>query len=220
MISQYRSAAVRHAIAGLVLVLVLGTVALTGPAPGAKVVLPAEKAEMMGRVEYFFMNNYRDVTARKSLEWSDVETLKNGNRSIRYKAHAMIWDKKKTILHQVFTFDANGAYVGVKKLGDDGQGVTPERLDTTTKEGLKKLVEKFFSRNYRDITKRKTLEWGEPGTDKQGNRYIRYKYEATIWDKKVIVNNQVFTFSPEGKFVSVKKVTGVTSLDKSGNTHR
>ncbi len=218
MITRYRPAGMRHAVVGLALFLVLGVVGLSAPVVEAREPLPAAKAELMGRVEHFFMNNYRDVTTRKSLEWGDVETLKNGNKSIRYKAHAMIWDRKKIILHQVFTFDANGAYVGAKKLADDGQVVVPEKVDTTTKAGMQKRVEKFFSRNYIDISKRKTLEWGDVGTDKNGNRFIRYKYEATIRGKDVITNNQVFTFSPEGEYISVKKVASDTALPKGASS--
>ena len=71
---------------------------------------------------------------------------------------------------------------------------------------LKGYVERFFRRNYRDITARKTIEWGEPKKLENGNLSIRYKYHATIRDKKKIINNQVFTFTKDGKFVSVKDV--------------
>jgi tetratricopeptide (TPR) repeat protein len=63
-------------------------------------------------------------------------------------------------------------------------------------------VEKFFSENYRDITARKTLQWGEPETTAAGNLAIRYKYLATIWDKDQQIIEQRFTFTPEGKYVS------------------
>ena len=68
------------------------------------------------------------------------------------------------------------------------------------------LVEDFFKHNFRDVTSRKTLEWGEPTIDENGNISIRYKYEATIWDKDKVINNQVFTFDKNGKFVSVKDI--------------
>ena len=37
-----------------------------------------------------------------------------------------------------------------------------------------------------------------------GNSSIRYKYRAKIWDKETKIINQVFTFDPKGRFVSVK----------------
>ncbi|MEN8127328.1 MAG: M56 family metallopeptidase [Planctomycetota bacterium] len=78
-------------------------------------------------------------------------------------------------------------------------------------------VEDFFKHNYRDITARKTLEWGEPVTHKDGNISIRYKYEATIWDKDKKINDQVFTFDKNGKFISVEKVTQNTGLNATNS---
>ena len=73
-----------------------------------------------------------------------------------------------------------------------------------TKEELKKLVEKFFSRNYRDITARKTLIWGSVRRRAKGNFSIRYTYRATILHKEKLTIAQVFTFGPRGQFVSVE----------------
>lgn len=67
-------------------------------------------------------------------------------------------------------------------------------------------VEKFFSENYRDITARKTIEWGDPETTPAGNLSIRYKYLATIWNKDKQVIEQRFTFTPEGKYVSAETI--------------
>lgn len=77
---------------------------------------------------------------------------------------------------------------------------------------IRKLVEIFFKNNYRDITHRKTLEWGEPTTDENGNVSIRYKYEATIWDKDKVVNDEIFTFDTNGYFVSVKMIVSPEEL--------
>ncbi len=60
----------------------------------------------------------------------------------------------------------------------------------------------------RDISARKTIEWSDVGKDADGNRTIRYKYYATIWDKDVKIMNQVFTFDAKGNFVSVKNIEG------------
>jgi len=78
---------------------------------------------------------------------------------------------------------------------------------------VKELVEDFFKHNYRDITARKTIEWGDESKDEKGNISIRYKYEATIWGKEKIVNNQTFTFDKEGEFVSVEDV-GLTQAPR------
>jgi len=67
-------------------------------------------------------------------------------------------------------------------------------------------VEKFFSENYRDITARKTIEWGQPETTAGGNLAIRYKYLATIWNKDKQIIEQRFTFTPQGKYVSAETI--------------
>ncbi len=70
----------------------------------------------------------------------------------------------------------------------------------------KSLVEDFFKHNYRDISARKTIEWGEPVQDANGNISIRYKYEAAIWDKDKIITNQLFVFDKSGKLLSFDKL--------------
>ncbi len=149
--------------------------------------------KLKGYVEWFFSRNYRDITARKTIEWGQPKTLTDGNLSIRYKYQATIWDKKKIINNQVFTFTPAGKFVSVKDI-----------LSTSTSDNVKRLVERFFSRNYRDITARKTIEWGKLNRHDNGNVSIRYKYQATIRDKKKIIQNKVFTFTPAGEYVSVK----------------
>ena len=69
------------------------------------------------------------------------------------------------------------------------------------------LVEDFFRHNFRDVTSRKTLEWGDIEKHPNGNRSIRYKYLATFHQnpEKVVVN-QIFTFDADGKFVDYKNV--------------
>ena len=157
----------------------------------------------MGRVEDFFMHNFRDVTARKSMEWGKSETDEKGNRTIRYMYEAQIWEKDWKIMNQVFTFDKDGGFISYKNVEGFPKDKEVIKVDTSTKEGLKALVEKFFTQNYRDITARKDIEWGEVGTDENGNRGIRYKYEATIWDREKIISEKIFTFKPDGEFISV-----------------
>lgn len=168
----------------------------------------AAKFELMGRVEDFFAHNYRDITARKTIEWGDVTTDEKGNRSIRYKYLATIRGKDKIISNEIYTFDAEGKFVSVKKVEGFPQKEISEPVDTGTQDGLKKLVEKFFSQNFRDITTRETVEWGAREVLPNGNLSIRYKYNATIWNKDHQVMNQVFIFDSKGEFVSWKNVEG------------
>jgi hypothetical protein len=184
-----------------------------GPAPqasgaGSMEAIEKTKAELMGRVEDFFDHNYRDVTARKTIEWGDMTTDEKGNRSIRYKYLATIWDKDKMIMNEIFTFDPEGKFVRVQKVAGFPQKYAPEPVDTSTQAGLIKLVEKFFSQNFVDITSRETLEWGSREVLPNGNLSIRYKYNATIRNKDHLVMNQVFTFDPKGEYVSYKNVEG------------
>ena len=103
-----------------------------------------------------------------------------------------------------------GSYVGQTELGSTGSPAqkipTTERSTSSTELKAKLIywVERFFSQNFRDITERKTLEWGEPVTKANGNFSIRYKYLATVWDKERLVIEQSFIFSPEGEYVSAE----------------
>ena len=63
---------------------------------------------------------------------------------------------------------------------------------TDTKRRIIALVEDFFGSNWRDITSRETIEWGDVTTAENGNASIRYKYRARIGDRNTITNNQVF----------------------------
>ena len=166
------------------------------------------KAELMGRVEWVMMHDARDITARKSIEWGDVEEGENGNRSIRYKYSATIWDKDIMIVNQVFTFDPKGNPVGVRHVEGSPKKKPARMVDTSTKEGMIELVNEFFRKNFRDITSRKTIEWGEVKKDEKENSSIRYKYVATIWGKDKMVVNQIFTFDSKGQYVGCKNVDG------------
>jgi hypothetical protein len=154
--------------------------------------IPVDKARMMAWVEDFFAHNYRDITKRDTLEWGDVNSSADGNLSIRYKYRATIWDKDIVTNNEVFTFDPQGKFVSVKK------------VYANPKERMMALVGKFFANNFRDITSRETLDWGDVRTTADGNTSIRYQYRARIWDKETVTNNQVFTFDAQDKFVSVK----------------
>ena len=213
MIARFPQISGLHpAFVGL-LFLALGTVTLTG-AP-TKPPPTSDKAEMMGRVEDFFLHNFRDITSRKSLEWGDLQTETSGTRSIRYMYEAKIWDKDTIIDNRVFVFDRDG-----KVLSWDNQPGYPKNKqakvwDPTTTEGMNELVEDFFTRNFRDITERENPEWGEVTKTPDGNYSIRYKYLATIWDKDKKPMDQTFTFNAKGEFVSVKDTAAAASSEPS-----
>lgn len=70
------------------------------------------------------------------------------------------------------------------------------------------LVEDFFDHNFRDVTARKTLEWGDVQNHPNGNKSISYKYLASIRGEESVVMNQTFTFDTGGKFVKWENVKG------------
>ncbi|NQT11337.1 MAG: M56 family metallopeptidase, partial [Planctomycetes bacterium] len=177
-------------------------------APDQPMGITIEKADLMGRIEWAMMHGARDVTARKSIEWGEVQKDENGNRTIRYKYYATIWDKDIYIMNQVFTFDAKGNILDVEFVERFPQKKMEKPVDLSTQEGMKELVEDFFSKNFRDVTWRESIQWGKVAKAEDGNASIRYKYRAKIWDKDSKIMNQTFTFDPKGKFVSVKDVDG------------
>jgi len=178
------------------------------PATPTGIKLGLSKAELMGNVEKFFMNNYRDISSRKSLEWGDVARHEDGSYSIRYKYRATIWDKETLIDNKIFTFGPEGNFVAVKNVEGFPKKERKKPKQVKTKEQLIELVEEFFGNNFRDITSRETIAWADFQKQEDGNVSIRYKYRATIWDKDKLVMNQTFIFNPEGKFISVKNVEG------------
>jgi len=67
-------------------------------------------------VEKFFSQNFRDITARQTLKFSNLTTNVDGTISIDYHYNATIWDKDGKIIEQRFTFDRSGKYIGHKTL--------------------------------------------------------------------------------------------------------
>ena len=175
-------------------------------APGEPLGISVEKADLMGRIEWAMMHGGRDITARKSIEWSEVEKDKDGNRKIRYKFDATIWGKDVYTMNKVFTFDAKGNILNMEDVAGYPEKKIAKPVNVNTQEGMKELVERFFRENFHDITFRESVEWGEVSKAANGNSSIRYKYRATIWNKDTVINNQVFTFDPKGEFVSFRDV--------------
>ncbi len=158
------------------------------------------QGKLKGFVEDFFKQNFRDITARKDIQWGQPVVGDDGNITIRYKYEATIWDKDKIINNQEFTFTAEGEFVKFKNI-----------IDARDADSVKQLVKKFFNENFRDITARKDIEWSQPVVGDDGNITIRYKYEATIWDKDKVIKNQEFTFTAEGEYVKFKDVAAEDS---------
>jgi beta-lactamase regulating signal transducer with metallopeptidase domain/photosystem II stability/assembly factor-like uncharacterized protein len=76
----------------------------------------AEKLLLMGLVENYFLHNARDVGARESLEWGDVEKNPDGTRSIRYKFKAKFGDRDTKFIALKFTFDKDNVMVSFEVL--------------------------------------------------------------------------------------------------------
>ena len=178
-------------------------------APGEPQGISVEKADLMGRVEWLMVNGARDITARKSIEWGEIERDAKGNRTIRYKFYATVWDENVYIMNQIFIFDAKGNLLNIEDV--QGFPILQEKtpINVNTQKGMKELVEDFFRKNFHDITSRESLEWGEVVKSKNGSASIRYKYRATILGKETRIFNRIFTFNREGKFVSIKDADGI-----------
>ena len=133
-----------------------GLADLKGPflpmAEGEPTGIGAEKAELMGRVEWAFLHGGRDITARKSIAWGDVRNDGKGKRSIRYTFEATVWGRDVYVMNKIFSFDAKGNLLSM----DDEPGYPRKRADAPvnvgSSEGLKALVEGYFANNFRDIT--------------------------------------------------------------------
>ena len=116
MITNYRKRTLQQTLAGGVILTLLLVASLTTFAQQEREPISPDKAKMIGYVEDYFMNNYRDITMRKSLEWGDITTDEQGNSTIRYKFEALIWDKDRMIMCEDFIFDKDGRYVSAKKV--------------------------------------------------------------------------------------------------------
>jgi hypothetical protein len=165
-----------------------------------------EKAMMMGYVEHFFMTNARDITMRKSLEWGDVQTDDDGNRTIRYKFEALIWDKDRVVFCFDLTFNKDGDMVNLNRI--EGYPKPVEKPDVTTLEGVQKLVERFFSQNFFDITARTTIQWGELEKHEDGKVSLVYRYQSVIRDENIFLDERRFTFDKDGNVVSFARTEG------------
>jgi len=177
-------------------------------APGEPLGISVEKADLMGRVEWAMMHCWSDITARISVEWGEVQIDGKGNRSIRYRFDATIWDRDVYAMNKLFKFDAKGNIISIEDVTGFPKKKVAKPVDVSTEAGMKELVKDFFGQNFRDITSRETIEWGELAKSNNGNSSIRYKYRAKMRGSDAKIMNQVFTFDQKGTFVSVKDVEG------------
>jgi hypothetical protein len=118
------------------------------------------------------------------------------------------FNRKKDALWQEFVNQRDRIIISIENVAGFPRKKVEKPVNAGTAEGMKELVEDFFGKNFRDITSRETIEWGDLAKADKGNSSIRYKYRAKMWDKDAKIMNQVFTFDPQGKFVSVKDVAG------------
>jgi hypothetical protein len=162
---------------------------------------PSDKEQLvlMGLVENFFVNNSRDFSSRKTLEWGEAKKNEDGSRSIHYKFAAQIADGQTMTADYIFTFDKDDVMLGYKDA--DGPPIVENfkgQIETTI----------FLKVKDADISAWKSLDWGDVERDKEGNLSIRYKYEATIGGAERRIMNQIFTFDKNHEFVGVKNVEG------------
>lgn len=169
------------------------------------------KEELQKHVEDFFAHNYKDITARTTIEWGEATIDEQGHKSIRYQYEATIWDKEKILENKVFTFDSDGKFVSAeslpgfpKELGAASAATQPAAEAQPVEKWLQSRVEDFLLRNYKDITAREDVDWGEAMIDAEGNLSIRYRCTVTIWEKEKKPFDKTFVFTTSGKFVRTK----------------
>lgn len=129
--------------------------------------------------------------------------LEVGFRGAAFGAQGMFADET-AILETVLSVESVNGWNTAARFELRIRQVEPPEISLSQRMRL--LVADFFAHNYRDITARKTIEWGQPVTHPNGNISIRYKWQATIWDEDQIISEAIFTFTPGGAFISVEKL--------------
>ena len=131
-----------------------------------------------------------------------------------------IEDRIKTIMKPGKRFYKSPTLVAIAVVLLLGVAVVPTTIALTERQSEQvirqwdkseviELVEDFFKDNWKDVTARKSLGWGEPVVDKDGNVSIVYQFESTILGKDLTVSEKIFTFDRKGNFVSTKDVKQV-----------
>lgn len=118
----------------------------------------AASKKMIALVEDFFRHNFRDVTARETIEWGEVEEHENGHKSIRYKYFATIWGKKKQ-LNQRFTFDSDGKFVKCENVEGFSKG--EETSDASEAATDKEIDRREIGKKVKDFPEKQDLSTPE-----------------------------------------------------------
>ena len=188
MIKTYQKR--RVPMMGKIALILLAVLVLTSYAgQQLKAPISAEKAEMMGRVEDYFLHNLREMTLRRSLEWGPVKTNDQGHRSIRYKYEALFLDQEREIINQVFAFDGKGNYLGSEIL----ESVFQERnkQDITPEKSIQFLEENFVT-----VDKDGGLTWQKARAITKNTWFVGHFAERgdERWYKLNVSENVTYSF--------------------------
>ncbi|MCY2996347.1 MAG: serine/threonine-protein kinase [Planctomycetota bacterium] len=94
------------------------------------------KPKMMRLVEFYFRDHPSEptdgvqITDRETLQWGEVATAANGDRTIRYQFRATGSDAQIRVVTLDFTFDAQDRFASVKEVGTE---LTRRRSDLPAK---------------------------------------------------------------------------------------
>ncbi|MGD2175519.1 MAG: hypothetical protein PVJ27_08955 [Candidatus Brocadiaceae bacterium] len=168
------------------------------PEPDAGRALSGTKQELIALVENWFRHNARDLTARKSLAWGEVQTDADGYHSIRCTFYATEWGGEPLLTDGLFTFSPEGELVSLQK--GDVHG---------TDEVLRALVEHHLRHKVQNVTAREAVEWSEVQKAEDGNYSIRHTCRATMADGQATVLDQLFTFDRQGNLLRVTDLPDV-----------
>lgn len=141
MIMKFKIRSDRQIVLGSFILLIIASLSLAGFADSVKAEkISIEKADLIGRVEDFFLHNFRDITSRKSLEWGQPETDEMGNNSIRYMYVAQILNKEWKIMNQFFTFNKDGRFIDVREVSGYTKDKQVSKAGTSSTEEGKKVL--------------------------------------------------------------------------------
>jgi hypothetical protein len=178
----------------------------TTPSPEYNVPAAAKDADSAARLQ-------RTAEALKTLAGSLVKNFHAPSEAGRESQHsvlsALLDEADRLLGNMKFQLEGNNVQLQTSVELDKARlevlataiVAATQPPDASTKNGMMALVEDFFHHNYRDITSRETLEWGEIAKTTDGNFSIRYRCSYWWGEPKIV--NQVFTFNPQGVFVSV-----------------
>jgi hypothetical protein len=157
---------------------------------------------------YFDKYTVREaMTAEKEINGMPCKTFVadyegQGEARVEYRAYCVSGPR---IFWFVFRMEA-GRFEEEKPVLDEL--IESLEIYISPEDELQACVRRFLDSNWRDIQKRKDMEWGPVQDAGNGNRSIRYVFEARIWDGEPQVFSKVFTFTGDGMFVSADDEDG------------